>query len=68
MARHVIDKRTLPQGGRARHFLCLARQERAFWHRSEAPGTNRRVWNSCGLRAATPFEQAAGAGQDPAPS
>jgi hypothetical protein len=43
MARHVIDKRTLPQGGRARHFLRLARQERAFWHRSEAPGTNRPV-------------------------
>jgi hypothetical protein len=43
MARHVIDKRTLPQGGRLRNFLRLARQERAFWHRSEASGTNRRV-------------------------
>jgi hypothetical protein len=43
MARHVIDKRALPQGGRLRNFLRLARQERAFWHRSEACGTNRRV-------------------------
>ena len=43
MARHVIDKRTLSQGGRVRHFLRLARQERAFWHRSEAPGSNRPV-------------------------
>ena len=43
MARHVIDKRTLSQGGRVRHFLRFARQERAFWHRSEAPATNRPV-------------------------
>jgi hypothetical protein len=43
MARHVIDKRTLSQGDRVRHFLRLAPQERAFWHRSEAPGTNCRV-------------------------
>ena len=43
MARHVIDKRTLSQSGRVRHFLRLVRQERAFWHRSEAPATNRRV-------------------------
>jgi hypothetical protein len=43
MARHVIDKQTLSQVGRVRHFLRLARQERAFWHRSEAPGTNRPV-------------------------
>ena len=43
MARHVIDKRTLSQGGRVRHLLRLARQERAFWHRSEAPATNRPV-------------------------
>ena len=43
MARYVIDKRTLLQGGRVRHLLRLARQERAFWHRSEAPGTNRPV-------------------------
>jgi len=43
MARHVIDKRTLSEGGRVRNFLRLARQERGFWHRSEAPGTNRRV-------------------------
>jgi hypothetical protein len=43
MARHVIDKRTLSQGGRVRNFLRLARQERGLWHRSEAPGTNRRL-------------------------
>ena len=43
MARHVIDKWTLSQGGRVRNFLRLARQERGFWHRSEAPGTNRRL-------------------------
>jgi hypothetical protein len=43
MARHGIDKRTLSQGGRVRHFLRLAGQERAFWHRSQAPCTNRRV-------------------------
>ena len=43
MARHVIDKRTLSEGGRVRNFLRLARQERGFWHRSEAPGTNRRI-------------------------
>ena len=43
MARHVIDKRTLSQGGRVRNFLRLARQARGLWHRSEAPGTNRRL-------------------------
>ena len=43
MARHVIDKRTLSQGGRVRNFLRLARQKRGLWHRSEAPGTNRRL-------------------------
>jgi hypothetical protein len=43
MARHVIDKRTLSQGGRVRNFLRLARQQRGLWHRSEAPGTNRRL-------------------------
>jgi len=43
MARHVIDKRTLSQGGRVRNFLRLARQQRGIWHRSEAPGTNRRL-------------------------
>ena len=43
MARHLIDKRTLSQGGRVRNFLRLARQQRGLWHRSEAPGTNRRL-------------------------
>ena len=43
MARHVIDKWILSQVGRVRHLLRLARQERAFWHRSEAPATNRPV-------------------------
>jgi hypothetical protein len=68
MARHVIDKRTLSQGGRVRHFLRLAGQERAFCTGPKRPAPTAVWWHSCGLRAATPFEQAAGAGQDPAPS
>jgi hypothetical protein len=35
MARPMIDRRTLSQGRRTG-------RERGFWHRSEAPGTNRR--------------------------
>ena len=43
MARHVIDKRTPSEGGRVRNFLRLARRPQGYWHRSETPGTNRRL-------------------------
>jgi hypothetical protein len=43
MPRHLIDRRKPSQGARLRNFMRLARQERALWHRSEAPVSNRRL-------------------------
>ena len=43
MSKHVADRRTPSQGGRVKHFLRLARQDRSFWHRSESAGSNRRL-------------------------
>lgn len=48
MARHLTDHRALPQGGRIRHFLRLARQGAGFWptlwrRPVPVPATNRRM-------------------------
>lgn len=44
MTRHIADHRTASNGGRVKHFLRLARAERAPWHRPHAkPGSSRLV-------------------------
>jgi hypothetical protein len=36
MTKHVADQRKSSNGGRVKHFLRLARAERATWHRPRA--------------------------------
>ena len=44
MSKHLADHQRPTSGGRVKHFLRLARAERAGWHRAHAaPGTARLV-------------------------
>lgn len=48
MSRHPTDHRALPQGGRVKHFMRLAREGLSFWptiwrRPVPVPLTNRRV-------------------------
>jgi hypothetical protein len=44
MGRHLADHRSPSKGARLRHFLRIARADRAGWHRAETlAATNRRL-------------------------